>query len=1097
MTAFRKILIANRGEIAIRIADACAELGITSIAVYAEDDADSLHTMRADKALLLKGRGVSAYLDQQQLVELAKAEGCQAVHPGYGFLSESAEFSERLANNQLVFIGSAPELLAQLGDKAQARQMAELAGLPLTQGINRACSLEEVEAFFDSLGEHGAIMIKALSGGGGRGMRAVRDRDAIAKAYHTCQEEAQLAFGRNQVYVEQLVENARHIEVQILGDGSGKVSHLWERECSLQRRNQKLIEIAPSPSLNQDQRQGIIDSALALASSIKYAGVGTFEFMVDAREPANYYFMEINPRIQVEHTITEEITGVDLVKSQIQLAAGQSLNQLRLAETPPFSGCAIQLRINLETLTPEGATRPVAGVITQYHKPNGRDVRVDDYLYAGYSVNPNYDSLGAKLIVKGADYSQTLAKAQRRLSELSVQGVETNQTLLTNLLDSQDLANNQITTAYVEQHLEHLLLPIAASGRTPKLDCVNGGASQSERWDSESWNAELGEILNSPIAGSLISVEVEQGQTIKAGQLLAVVEAMKMEFPIEAPSAGIISRVAPVSTGDMLLEGQPLFAFVADAQDIAADSPIEQQQEPAVRPLLAQLQQRLEAISDDGRPEAVAKRAKHNKNTIRQNIAQLIDADSFNEYGALALAAQRQRHDIETLQQLSPADGMVVGTASINAELVGKQYSQVAIAGYDYTVMAGSQGMINHKKTDRIIEIAQKHQLPLVLFCGGGGGRPSDTDYPGVGFLNLRTFAELGKLSGRVPTVAITADYCFAGNAALFGCCDLTIATRDTSIGMAGPAMIEGGGLGQFTPDQVGPATMHAKTGVVDLLVENESQAVAMAKRYLSYFQGPIESWQAAEQSQLRTSVPINRKSVYDMRQLIETLVDQDSVLELRAQFAPSAITALVRIEGKAYGLMANDPRHLGGAIDADAGDKFTRFMQLCSSHHLPLISLCDTPGFMVGPESEKNATVRHISRMFVKAANLQVPIACVVIRKAYGLGAMAMAAGGFCEPSMSMAWPSGEFGAMGIEGAVKISRKRQLAAIEDSAERQQQFDAWVAQAHQNGQAMNVASYLEIDAVIDPADTRAWLVRTFDSAKTDDTSDQNFPIDPW
>jgi acetyl-CoA carboxylase carboxyltransferase component len=385
--------------------------------------------------------------------------------------------------------------------------------------------------------------------------------------------------------------------------------------------------------------------------------------------------------------------------------------------------------------------------------------------------------------------------------------------------------------------------------------------------------------------------------------------------------------------------------------------------------------------------------------------------------------------------------------------------------------------VINHKKTDRMLGLAAQWRLPLVLFAEGGGGRPGDTDFVGVAGLDCHTFVGMARLSGLVPTVGIVSGRCFAGNAALLGCCDVIIATANASIGMAGPAMIEGGGLGSFKPEQVGPVSVQGPNGVIDVQVADEAEAVRVAKQYLSYFQGALNDWDCADQRELRHLIPENRLRVYDIRQVIDTLADRDSVLELRRQFAPGLITAFIRIEGQPFGLLANNPAHLGGAIDALAGDKAARFMQLCDAFDIPLLSLCDTPGFMVGPEAEKQATVRHVSRMFVAAASLSVPFFTVVLRKGYGLGAQAMAAGSFHSPLFTIAWPSAEFGAMGLEGAVRLGFAKELAAIEEPAARQQLFDKLVAKAYQNGKGINMASFLEIDAVIDPVETRAWLLR--------------------
>jgi acetyl-CoA carboxylase carboxyltransferase component len=397
-------------------------------------------------------------------------------------------------------------------------------------------------------------------------------------------------------------------------------------------------------------------------------------------------------------------------------------------------------------------------------------------------------------------------------------------------------------------------------------------------------------------------------------------------------------------------------------------------------------------------------------------------------------------------------------------------------------VFAGTQGVAGHRKADRMLALAEQWRIPLVLFAEGGGGRPNDTDANGVSFLDCHSFAAMAALSGKVPTIGVVSGRCYAGNAAMLGCCDVIIATRGTTLGMAGPAMIEGGGLGSYSPEEVGPTSVMGPNGVIDVLVEDEAEAVRIAKQYLAYFQGPLDDWQAPDQRRLRHLIPENRMRVYDIRDVVETVADEGSVLELRREFAPGLVTALVRIEGRPFGLIANNPAHLGGAVDAAAGDKAARFMQLCNAHGLPMVSLCDTPGFMVGPEAEKQATIRHVSRMFVAAANLSVPFFTVVLRKAYGLGAQAMAAGSLHAPFFTAAWPSGEFGPMGWEGAVRLGFAKELAAQPDEASQKKMFDTLVAKAYEQGKALNVASYLEIDAVIDPQETRAWLLRGLNAA---------------
>jgi len=1071
---FPALLIANRGEIAIRIAQACADLGIRSVAVYAEDDSACLHTRKADLALPLTGRGVAAYLDMDQLIAIAREQGCTAIHPGYGFLAENAEFARRCQAAGLTFVGPTPETLQLFGDKAAARELAQRCDVALVPGLNHAITREQANAF---LREHGSVMLKALAGGGGRGMRAVDDPAQLAEAFARCTSEAQGAFGSGALCVEKRVRRARHIEVQVLGDGSGAVSHLWERDCSLQRRHQKLVEIAPSPDLDVATRDAIIASALRLAAEVQYRGIGTFEFLLDLDQPGRFYFMEANPRVQVEHTVTEQISGVDLLHTQLHLAAGRSLAELNLLTPPAPNGYAVQVRLNLESLLADGSARPAAGVLDAYQPPSGPGLRVDGCGYAGYAVSPAYDSLLAKLIASASDYPGALRRAYRGLCEFRLEGVASNLHLLQNLLQCEAVIAHRVDTTYVERHLSDLLA--AREQAHPHRYFAADAALHSADATVEAPPGTL--TLSAPCAGVLVSLALAQGDAVAAGQTIAVLEAMKMEFEVKAEHSGIVHALASAA-GDTIVEGQAL-AFLQPAEVDGLAEHGEQALDLAhIRADLAEVLERHARLTDARRPEAVAKRRKTGQRTVRENLADLLDADSFIEYGAMALAAQRRRRSPEELLELSPADGLVAAIGTVNAASFGSEAARCMAIAYDYTVFAGTQGVMNHKKTDRMLALAEQWRLPVVLFAEGGGGRPGDTDFVGVAGLDCHTFVAMAKLSGLVPTVGVVSGRCFAGNAALLGCCDVIIATRNATIGMAGPAMIEGGGLGSFTPEQVGPTDVQGPNGVIDVLVEDEAAAVAVAKQYLGYFQGPVSDWQCSDSRELRQVIPENRLRVYDIRKVIELLADYGSVLELRRQFAPGLITALIRIEGKPFGLIANNPAYLGGAIDAVAGDKAARFLQLCEAHDLPIVSLCDTPGFMVGPQAEQQATVRHVSRLFVTAASLTVPFFTLVLRKGYGLGAQAIAAGSFHSPLFTAAWPSGEFGAMGLEGAVRLGFAKELAAQPDEAARQALFNKLVAKAYDNGKALNMASYLEIDAVIDPADSRAWLLRGLNAA---------------
>lgn len=587
--------------------------------------------------------------------------------------------------------------------------------------------------------------------------------------------------------------------------------------------------------------------------------------------------------------------------------------------------------------------------------------------------------------------------------------------------------------------------------------------------------------IRAPMQGTIVRIDVTVGELVPRGAPLLVMESMKMEHVITTEMSGVVQSIAAepdqtVEKGDVLVRVEP--QQVEGAEDFSADTV----DLDAIRPDLEEALERRATTTDAARPDAVERQHAKAHRTARENIDDLCDEGSFVEYGGLAIAAQRRRRSVDDLVARTPGDGLVAGIGRVNGHLFEDERARCVVMSYDYTVLAGTQGFQNHRKKDRMFELAEKQRLPVVFFTEGGGGRPGDTDAPGVAGLDVMAFHLWGRLSGLVPRVGVNAGYCFAGNAAILGCCDVVIATKDSSIGMGGPAMIEGGGLGVVEPKDVGPMDVQISNGVVDIAVEDEAEAVAVTKRYLSYFQGAIDTWACADQRVLRTLIPENRLRIYDVRTVIDALADRDSVLELRPGWGPGMVTAFVRVEGRPLGLIANNPAHLAGAIDADGADKAARFMQLCDAFDIPLLLLCDTPGIMVGPEAEKTGLVRHVSRMFVTGASLTVPFFTIVLRKGYGLGAQAMAGGSFKAPMFVVSWPTGEFGGMGLEGAVKLGFRKELEAITDEAERERTFQEMVARSYEHGKALNMASHFEIDDVIDPSESRARIVEALRAA---------------
>lgn len=1102
----KKILIANRGEIALRIQRAARDLGIASVAIYATDDSGARHRFLADEAHALDGSGPAAYIDIEAVLHAARETGCDAIHPGYGFLSERADFAKACEAAGMKFIGPTVEQLALFGDKGTALQLARECNVPVMPATPGNASLEDITRFFDAQGAAG-IVIKAVGGGGGRGMRVVRNRVDIAESYARCRSEAANAFGVDALYAERLVARARHIEVQIAGDGAHVVS-LGERDCTLQRRFQKLIEIAPSPVLTPQLRARILQSAATLAQRVRYLSLGTFEFLVEEtenREQESFVFIEANPRLQVEHTITEQVMGVDLVRLQIGLAEGRSLLDLGIdpAAPPTPRGFSIQARINGESTDAQGLARPAQGRLERFDPPMGPEVRVDTHGYNGYAPSPQFDTLLAKLIVtsNSSRFEDAVRRLQRALAEFRIVGMDTNLNLLRALAQREDFLRQDVHTRHFETILQELLVSaesiVKAEAARDTLDGLTVAPALPARAAASSEELAEGVLpVRAPLAGRVVELSVQLDDIVAAGQTVAVLDAMKMEHSITATAPGRVVDLR-VEVGTHVDEARVLVVLEpVDAQGVRVAS--EQSKDPAViRPDLQRVLDRHAFLYDDARPEAVAKRRARGQRTARENVADLCDPDSFVEYGALALAAQATRRSKEDLIVNTPADGLITGIGNVNGELMGREHARTAVMAYDATVLAGTQGKRNHIKTDRIVEVASRDRLPLVLLGEGGGGRPGDVDFPSVSGLYQPSFAAFAELSGHVPVVGVVSGRCFAGNAAFIGCCDVIIADRSVNLGMAGPAMIEGGGLGVFQPEDIGSASVQYANGVIDILVDNEAQAVKAAKHYLSMFQGRVAQWEAPNPLELRHVVPENRLRVYDTRKAIEGIADVGSVLTLRGGFGLGIHTALARIEGQPVGIMANNPHHLGGAIDADAADKAARFMNLCDAHELAIISLIDTPGFMVGPETEARAQVRHVSRMFLTAAKLRVPMLAVTLRKGYGLGAMAMAAGGFRSTSFTVSWPTGEFGPMGLEGAIRLGFKKELEAVADGPDRKARFDALVAKAYERGHAISTAEAAEIDAVIDPAETRKWIVQGISSASHRALQPRRSFVDAW
>ncbi|NNF53498.1 MAG: biotin carboxylase [Acidimicrobiales bacterium] len=584
-------------------------------------------------------------------------------------------------------------------------------------------------------------------------------------------------------------------------------------------------------------------------------------------------------------------------------------------------------------------------------------------------------------------------------------------------------------------------------------------------------------LLTAPLIGTVLRLP-ELGETIAAGQPVVVIESMKMEHVVATPEPCRVTAVL-VAAGDQVADGQGLVR-VQYVGSMAHPPLVDE--ETANGALLGEAGGALHVEEvlrrrgfglDQNRQTAVAKRHASGRRTARENIAHLCDADTFVEYGPLVLAAQRQRRTKDELIVKTPADGLVGGIGAIRGV-------RCVVMTYDYMVLAGTQGYQNHRKKDRLFELAERLELPVVILTEGGGGRPGDTDGVTVAGLDCLAFALLAKLTLTLPVIGINTGYCFAGNAALFGMCDIRISTEDSYVGMAGPAMIEGGGMGVVAPREIGPVADQTRNGVIDIVVADDAAAVESAQQILAFAAGKISpSFERPDSTGLALTVPANRRQVYDMRRLLAGVFDMDSTVELRPDFGKSVITAMTRLDGRPLVVVASNSAHLGGAIDADAASTISRMLALAQKYELPVAFFCDTPGFMVGPHEERAGLVKAAGDLFVAGAALSVPFITVVTRKGYGLGAQALAGGSFKAPVATIGWPTSEFGAMGLEGFVKLGFRDELAAIEDDGERELRYQEMVAKMYEAGKGLSMADHFEIDDVIPPAETAKWLQLLF------------------
>jgi len=1121
---FKRVLIANRGEIAIRIARAASALGVESVAIYAPADALSLHTRVTTESRALTSKALSsdpvrAYLDLEALIEAAKSSRCDCVHPGYGFLSENAGFAKRCLEEGITFIGPRPETLALFGDKTKARELARSLGIPIIPGSPQAlANAEEAIGVAKKIGY--PVMLKAAAGGGGRGMRMVAGAAEMPAAFARCQSEAQAAFGDGSVFLEKLVARPRHIEVQVLADGNGNIVHLYERDCSVQLRNQKVVEIAPAPGLDASLRKRILDDAIRLARAAGYVNAGTVEFLVSP-ERGEYFFIECNPRIQVEHTVTEQITGIDLVEAQFRIAAGESLDALGIPDQAALEaprGFAVQARI----------VAGGAGTLTAYKEPTGPGVRVDSCGYLGYAPPPQFDPMFAKLICESNSthsFASALDHTLRALDEFHIGGLPTNLRQLRAVLSHPVMRAGEARTSFFSEHPDLTSLNGAhasASGSLALLEqqanALTGGKAARALSGAHAVSAGLTvpsgeEGVASPMAGAVVEVLVEAGAMVEAGATLMVISAMKMETAITAPCAGVVSGISPTEVGANVAPGQIIATIAPSTRATDGASP-RRYGEETWAPMLAEVQA-LQAIAHrrfapDSKDPGVVRQRARGKLTCRERIDMLLDAGSFREVGSLAGFADYD--DEGRVAGFTPANhvggwGKIAGRTTV-------------VCADDFTSRGGhADGAIGGKAAhlDRLSIDLRCPSIRLLDGSSGGGsiaamvpkqqkagessakessgtitaGRPRVSG-EGGSFLpgHLGSTMYVRQLA-EVPVVNVLLGSVVGIGAAKAVLGHFSVMVRDIAqLFVAGPPVVSHAMGYDITKEELGGWHIHCRNGSVDNLAESEEEATAMTKRFLSYLPSsvyevpPVLAPDSADpisrrEEELFTIIPRKRTMTFDMRRAIRLMADRGSFFEVGPLWGTDQIVGFVRFNGYPMGVVASDCRHAnGGALTADGCDKLRRHLDVCDLFHIPLLNLIDNPGFAVGLEHEIAGTIRKGGEWMIAFAQVEIPIFTVIMRRSFGV-----AGNNFATPrsgaSARVVWPAADVGGIPPEGGIEAAYKRQLAEAADPKALRAEINARIESARGPIGPLN---RFQMEEMIDPRDTRQWVCEWVENA---------------
>lgn len=1074
------ILIANRGEIAVRIARAARALKLRVVGVSSQDDKASLHTRMVDECYTLDHRGPSAYLHSEQLINIAKQANCSLLHPGYGFLSESGAFARECSRQQLKFIGPSTEILERFGNKAKTRAVARDQGLPVIPGTVESTSLEYIKGF---VATHGKSVIKAVAGGGGRGIRVVTPNCNIEQAFRSCQHEAKAAFGRNDLYVEKYLERVRHIEVQLIGDGTGAIQHCWERDCSIQRRFQKLIEIAPAPCLRDSLRQQLCTAAIALVQPLRLDGLCTVEFLVSDDE--SFWLLEVNPRLQVEHTVTEAITGMDLVTAQIQIALGHSLKAIGFTHPPTITGCAVQCRINAEDHDANGLPLPQAGVTKVYHMPGGPGIRIDDFGYAGYKVNPAFDPLLAKLVVHADSIDTLRRRTLTALDECTIEGVATNLNVLKALLSSQEAFTEKVHTEWVADLFGAGLPQSDHSAVAQQLQSVLAiptpdahGTSTSTTLSSNSATATSAAptltdkqiALFSPVTGVITQLLTTKGDVLPAGSAVAVIEAMKMDYVTCCEQACRVNSLT-VDVHDTVKEGQCLAILEPSANAPLPTSSYKDDADTDWEEDIKAIHHRRELAQLMGGADKVAKQKDQGKLNARERITALADPNSFREIGALA-GFSEYNSDGE-LTNFTPAN-FIAGTATIGNR-------KVMLGVDDFTGRGGSGDAAIHEKQMFAEAYAGDMRMPIVRLLDGasGGGSVKMAQELGYHYLPINPAWDsvVANLS-RIPVVAACLGPTVGLGAARLAMSHFAImVAKIGQVFTAGPPIVLSATRENLSKEQLGGSSVHGENGLIERIVSSEAEAFGVIRDFLSYLPQSVHSLAAVTgykdpneklTQDLLAAIPRNDRQPYAIDTILLAIFDEHSVFHY-AQYGTSTVTALARLGGYAVGVITTDAMR-GATMTVEGALAITRLVDLCETFHLPIVCLTDQAGMSIGLEAELRGTVRHGARAISAIYQTKVPQAEIIMRRVYGVGGAGIV--NRHRANRSWAWPSGNWGSLPHQGGIEAAFKAQLAK---STNPDAEIKQIARELEHIGSPFKTAEKFGVQDLIDPRESRMVL----------------------